>query len=356
MMRLLCVTLAVIGAGASMTWADSVRLLPSARVPAGKVTLAMVATIEGDQKVALGEVVVANGLAQVAGGRLTLDGVMEAVHAAGAARRGVLNAGRVAFHGSACELTLADAIEPVAASTARNDVPQAMDAVTGVTLQSVVAERLPGLLGLDPARTRLTFDEADRRVLNGSTEGAKVDVKVLAMADRVPLQVVVYQPQKNGEYAMGNSATIRVGVEVERTVVAAIAPLRRGDVLDSSLITTRTEWLPLSKKPLEVGDVVGAAVKSPKVAGGAVLLAGDVEPAVVVRKGQVVTIHCVSGQFVIKVQARATEAGKVGQTIKFAPLDVRDRKDTRSFLARVETAGRAIMTVGGYASEPGSER
>jgi hypothetical protein len=46
----------------------------------------------------------------------------------------------------------------------------------------------------------------------------------------------------------------------------------------------------------------------------------------------------------------------VGQTIKFAPLDVRDRKDTRSFLARVETAGRAIMTVGGYASEPGSER
>lgn len=342
--------------GSQATGADSVRLLPTARVGPGKITLGMVATIQGVQQSALAEVVVADSLALVPGSRLTLDGVMEAVHAAGAARRGILNAGRVAFHGSACVLTLAPAVEPASIEEQRSELPQPTHVTEGETLQSVVADRLPGLLGVDPSRTRLTFDEADRRALSMSAAGAKVDVKVLAMADRVPLQVVVYQPQRNGDFTLGQSATIRVGVEVERTVVAAITPLRRGDVLDSSMVTTRTEWLPLSKKPLEVGDAVGAAVKLSKLAGGAVLLAGDVEPAVVVRKGQVLTIHCVSGQFIIKVQARALEAGKVGQTIKFAPLDARDRKDTRSFLARVETAGRAIMTVGGNASESESQR
>lgn len=342
--------------GSQATGADSVRLLPTACVGPGKITLGMVATIQGVQQSALAEVVVADSLALVPGSRLTLDGVMEAVHAAGAARRGILNAGRVAFHGSACVLTLAPAVEPASIEEQRSELPQPTHVTEGETLQSVVADRLPGLLGVDPSRTRLTFDEADRRALSISAAGAKVDVKVLAMADRVPLQVVVYQPQRNGDFTLGQSATIRVGVEVERTVVAAITPLRRGDVLDSSMVTTRIEWLPLSKKPLEVGDAVGAAVKLSKLAGGAVLLAGDVEPAVVVRKGQVLTIHCVSGQFIIKVQARALEAGKVGQTIKFAPLDARDRKDTRSFLARVETAGRAIMTVGGNASESESQR
>lgn len=335
---------------------DSVRLLPKAQVGAGKITLGMVATVEGVQKDALAEVVVADSLAQIPNGRLTLDAVMEAVHAAGAARRGVVNAGRVAFHGSACILTLAAAVEAVAADTNRAELPQPAAMTGGITLQSVVAERLPGLLGVDPERTRLTFDDADRRVLMGSVEGAKVDLKVLAMADRVPVQVLVYQPRKDGEFALGHSATIRIGVEVERTVVATIAPMKRGDVVDSSTVTTRTEWLTLAKKPLELGDANGAVMKLPKVAGGTVLLVGDVEPAVVVRKGQVVTIHCVSGQFVIKVQARAMEAGKVGQVIKFAPLDVRDRKDTRSFLARVETAGRAIMTVGGNATDSESDR
>lgn len=336
--------------------ADSVHLMSAARVVPGKITLGMVAVLDGPQKDELSKVVLADSISQVPASRFTLDAVMEMVHAASAARRGTLNAGRVAFHGSACSLTLVTEVEPISVASADAQLPPTPESAIQLSIQSVIVERLPGLLGINPAQTRLTFDEADRRVLGASADGAKIDIKILAMADRVPVQVTVYRRQADGEYLLGNSMTIRVGVEVERNVIAAIAPMRRGEVLESSNFTVRSEWLPLTKQPLDVADAPGSAVKLAKIAGGATLLVGDVEPAVVVRKGQVVTVHCVSGQFVIKVQARALEAGKVGQVIKFAPLDVRDRKDTRSFLARVETSGRAVMTVSGGAAESGSEQ
>ncbi|MBU6413828.1 MAG: flagellar basal body P-ring formation protein FlgA [Planctomycetes bacterium] len=350
-----CASAESIRAVAPESEVDSVRLLSAARVMPGRITLGMVASVDGPQKEELLKVVLAESISQVPGPRFTLDSVMELVHAAGAARRGTLNAGRVAFHGSACTLTVASEVEPPASPIVEAALPPVPESPNQGSIQSVVIERLPGLLGINAAQTRLTFDEADRRVLATNAHEAKIDIKVLAIADRVPVQVTVYRKQPDGEYLLGNSMTIRIGVEVERTVVATIAPLRRGDVLEPAMFTARTEWLALTKQPLDVADATGSAVKLSKIAGGATLLKGDVEPAIAVRKGQVVTVHCISGQFVVKMQARALETGKVGQVIKFAPLDVRDRKDTRSFLARVETSGRAMMTVGDAAADSGSE-
>lgn len=334
--------------------ADIVVLRPTAAVPHGKITLGQIASVQGGQSEAISSIVIAEDLSQVPGSKVTLDAISELVHAAAAARRGSLNAGRIAFHGSVCILSKGVAIEPVAVPAEPMASAEQSSAVAdSETIRGLIAERLPGLLGLDPMQTRLTFDELDRRVLSASAKGAKVDLKVLALADRLPLQVAVYSEQSPGEYTLGNSCTVRVSVEVQRAVVTTIAPMKRGDSIDSSHVTTKTEWLALTKKPLEVGEAVGSVVKQTKVPAGAVLLAGDVEPAVLVQKGQILTVHCISGPFIIKTQARALEAGRSGQIIKFAPLDVRDKKDKRAFQAKVETSGRAIMTVDGDRADAG---
>lgn len=336
--------------------ADAVRLRTTAIVNPGQVLLGQIADLEGSQSQALSQLVVAADVAQIPGGKVTLDTVMEIVHAAAAARRGEINAGRIAFHGGVCQVVrgtpeMAPAAKPEAVLPSP---PNQVESIPeSATVRGAIAERLPGMLGLDASRVRLTFDEADRRLLAGSVQGSRLDLKILAIADRLPVQVLLYQEKSDGGYTLGTSSTIRIGVEVERAVVAAIAPMKRGDVIDSNMVTSRTEWLPLTRKPIESADVAGSVVKGSKLAAGAALLAGDVEPAIVIRKGQITTVHCVSGPFIVKTQARALEAGRVGQTIKFAPMDVRDRKDTRSFSAQVETAGRAIMSVGGQTAEAG---
>jgi flagella basal body P-ring formation protein FlgA len=333
---------------------DAVVLRSAASVSPGKITLGQIATLQGGQSEALSGVVIADDLSQIPNSRVTIDAVMEIVHAASAARRGSINAGRIAFHGSVCLLTRGAAIETEVNPTAPEPAGPTMPPIPeGEMVRGVVAERLPVMLGLDPSRTRLTFDDADRRLLSGLATGQKIDLKVLALADRVPVLVSIYSEHKPGEYTLGNSTTIRVGVEVERTVVTTVAPMKRGDVIESSHITTQTEWLTLTKKPLEAGEAVGSVVKVGKVGSGMALMSGDVEPAVVIRKGQVVTVHCISGPFIIKTQARALESGRIGQIIKFAPMDVRDRKDTRNFLAKVETSARAIMSVGSEAADSG---
>jgi flagella basal body P-ring formation protein FlgA len=333
---------------------DAVILRSAASVPSGKITLGQIATLQGGQSEALNGIVIADDLSQVPNLRVTIDAVMEIVHAAAAARRGSINAGRIAFHGSVCLLSRSAAIETEVHPTTPDLAGPTMPPIPeGETVRGVVAERLPVMLGLDPSRTRLTFDDADRRFLSGLATGQKIDLKVLALADRVPVMVSIYSEHKPGEYTLGNSTTIRVGVEVERTVVITVAPMKRGDVIESSHITTQTEWMALTKKPLEAAEAVGSVVKAGKVGSGVALLGNDVEPAVVIRKGQVVTVHCISGPFIIKTQARAMESGRVGQIIKFAPMDVRDRKDTRNFLAKVETSARAIMSVGSEAADSG---
>ena len=56
-----------------------------------------------------------------------------------------------------------------------------------------------------------------------------------------------------------------------------------------------------------------------RVESGAVFLQDDVEPAVLVRRGDIVTVACLSGSIVVNIRARALGPGREGDMIDLAP-------------------------------------
>ena len=226
-------------------------------------------------------------------------------------------------------------------------------------MRDLIPRRISELLGVDPTHLRLKFDDADRKLLDQSTTGRVVELKPVGAADRMPLQLSIYENRNELGHTLVASGTIRVGVEVLRDVVVAKSLLKKADVVTVENALLDQQWLGIATKPATSELAFGSIVRTGKINPGQPIMADDIEQALAVKRGQLCSIHVISGSFVVKSQARALESGKVGQTIKFSPISANDKKDTRSFEARIEGAGRAIITVtnqAGPAAHEGTHR
>lgn len=318
---------------------DTVALRTSARV-AGEVRLADVAEIAGPNAAALGAIVLSPGVGENGWSRLTLDEVRAAVRAAPG-----VSSGRTAFSGSACSIRRISTPEEEADQDAPPASPEAQSpAAPGVTVRSLLPGRVAAALGLSPGELRLTFDENDRRLLDISAEGRTIEAWPTGMGDRLPVAVSVYERDAAGNIALAAQGVVRVGVQVRRSAAVVRSELKRGQVISPEDVAAEERWMGPSSRPLSPAEVEGAMVRPLRISPGRVLEIGDVEPPIVVRKGQLVSVRCVAGTFVVRTTARAMDNARVGDVIRFQPLDVRDRRDTRSFEARVEGPGRAFSS------------
>jgi flagella basal body P-ring formation protein FlgA len=312
--------------GARVSLAQSIiELRSSARVEAGAaVSLAQIATLHGADATALGEVVIAEkGSSRAA--KVTVQDVRRILE------MGKVNWGRVTLRGSVCTL-VAPAPVKVAAPPVVNAAVLSEDPNS---VKRAVADRISRLVQADAESVRLAFDNDDADILNLPTSGRTLEVKPTAASDKLPLALTLYEGDR-----IVASKSIRVGVLVKRSVVIAAAAKSRGETIAQGDVTIDEQWVGPNVKAATPESVIGASAQG-RIGTGQIIRLGDVAPAMIVAKGEQVTVSCVSGSVVLTTKARAMSGGRVGDVIQFQGLE-----DKRTFAARMSGKGRAVVIAG----------
>ncbi|CAG0995182.1 hypothetical protein PHYC_02518 [Phycisphaerales bacterium] len=310
--------------------ADSITLRPFVHAEGSKpLVLAQVAEIVGPEAAKLAAVEVgtvsAGGSIQIADVRAVLE------------KCGLANMGRIRLAGAACEVRGA----LPAAAAVPSPAPTAASKAAGETVRTHVPARLAEFLGVRVEALRLTFEPADAALLDTALANATLSIQPTGSGDRVPLAVRLYDRDR-----IVASGSVRVGVLVRREALIAKSPIARGASISEDLFTREERWLPPSIEPA-TDATVGLVARS-RIGGGEIIARSDIESPVIVKRGELVTVDCISGGFMVRSTARAMEQGREGQVIAFqSPMS----KNT--FRARMSKPGQAVMVLGG--SDPAAE-
>jgi flagella basal body P-ring formation protein FlgA len=211
----------------------------------------------------------------------------------------------------------------------------------------MIPGRVAQLVGAEADAVRVLFEDAAKDLLDTPTAGRVVDITPSGMADRLPLAIRVFE--KDRIVAQGS---VRVAVSVRREVLVAKNPLKRGDTMELKDAAIEARWVGPTFQGASPEDF-GSVVRAGKLSPGQLITDADLTPAVVVRKGEMVSVSCVAGSVVVKTMARASSDARRGEVIRFEGEEKSDKGKERSrrvFLARVAGPGRAV-TVAASAEE-----
>ncbi len=307
-----------------------VTLRPVARVELGTpITLGDIAKLTGDAE-ALAGVVLIDSPADEAGADRRLDVPLKDIRA----KLGSLpdfSAGQITFRGDACRIILR-----VRTNTDNQNAnllrPEVTAASVGITLRDHVESKLLQTFGVTLEHLQLSFDDSDAALLASSTEGWVVDVQPIGSSATMPMRITMYDEAGNIR-----DETVRVGVRILRKVVRTTRALRRGLTPTPEDYETDSAWLAPDIAYIEPEAVTTIRLRR-NTGAGEMLTVAHAEQAEVIKKGEVVSVHVVSGTIVMRSAARALEAGRIGDTIEFEPL-----QGGGSFMAEVKAPGRAVV-------------
>ncbi len=351
MERTLAIVIVVLAMAASALGQTTVAMRPSVEIGSARaVTLGEVADISGPDAAKLAELEVL-GAQETAGasrGVITVDAqrVRTALEKAG------VNWGRVSLRAvtSVVRVSAKDAQASGADATKRDaatrDVREEAALVDRSKPDSVrvaIADRLGELLGVAQDSIKLGFKAQDSRVLDESTIGRVVDIQpgAGAASGRMPVRVQIYEGDR-----LVLSATVGVEVQVRRATVIARGGIDRRQMIREDAVLVEERWVePSQGGSLTLDGAVGMYTRT-RLAAGEVITAGNVEAAVVVKRGEQVLVDCVSGGVVVQVKARAVREGRDGEVVDFTPL-----ASKRTFSARMNGRGRAVMLMSGSVGE-----
>lgn len=330
MIRLLAILLAATTAAAQ----DAVRLRHLAVVDTGApITLAMIADLSGPGAQALGDLVIIESPEnELAGGTLAAHIDVQRVRSAlKASDRCDFSA--LLLSGSVCEVRP----EGLAASRrdSTSDTPRVLPRLAGTipltTVKGHVAAAIARSLDARPDDVRLTFDPRDARLLATTAVGRTVDASPTGRSDDMPVRITVYERDR-----IVLSETVRVSVSVRRSVCVLDATKRRGEAITEADFTIERRWLRPMEEPVSSADAIGRAMAT-TIKAGKPLMREHAEQPIVVKKGDLVTVHSVSGGIVVQMTARALADARDGEIIEFEHMRGRG-----VFLARMNGSGHAV--------------
>jgi flagella basal body P-ring formation protein FlgA len=135
--------------------------------------------------------------------------------------------------------------------------------------------------------------------------------------------------------------TIDAQAEVRQIVAIARTPIRRGETITAADVAFEPQWIASTQRPAAPSIVIGSAAKA-QMQAGQVMLDRDIHAPVVVSRGDIVSVHVVSGSLVVESRARALASARDGEIVEFESLDPNARQRSK-FKARMNGRGRAVM-------------
>lgn len=207
-------------------------------------------------------------------------------------------------------------------------------------VREAIIERLAQSLGLTASDVRISFDDAAAALLDTPVAGRTVALHPSGAGERVSVSVRVFE----GERIVA-SGSVRTQISVRRRVAVTTGAAERGTRLTPSMVRVEERWMAPDVRPARVEDVLASQLRS-GVEGESVVLARHIEAPVVIRRGEMVSVDCLSGGVVLRATARALSAGVEGQVIEFKVPGA-----DRTFTARVAGPGRAVAVAGAPSQE-----
>lgn len=317
--------------GVSARQDECIRLRTSCRVcPGANVTLGDLAILDGALAKSLAGVIVIP--ASEAAGVQPLEVPIARVRSSLAAHDSSLE-GRVLVNGSRTRVWVAKA--PDVLPTV-NPAPLATASPQIATVRDAIVEKVAGVLGVPTMAASLEFDAKDAEILAMATQGRTVAVSPTGVGERIGVMVKVYERDR-----VVASQSLRVGVKVRRQCAILNTSLDRGDVLSEASFRIEEREVAPGTPVADPKALAGRSAKS-RLAAGHVIEARDVESPLVVSRGDVVAVECLSGAIMLKTYARARGSGREGDIVSFEPM-----RKGRRFEARVTGPGRAVALAEG---------
>jgi len=271
--------------------ADTILLRSSARATA-PVVLRDVATLEGSDAEALGDLIIYERTkeAKVAQVDLSIEDIRNALNETKADIRW----GKIALSGDSCSLRFitekkeSTEIEPAPAS-APAPVPKLPAGPTwhvvsdmhDESLRTAIGTRLVSFLKAQPTDVRIAFADADNTLLDTPSPGRTLDIQPTGLGAMVPVVVRVFEGEK-----VIAAGTAKVRVEQKLSVVGATRALHRGDLVTKDVIFSESRWTIPGERLATESAVVGSIIKN-RIQPGDLFLEGDVEAAILVKRGDI---------------------------------------------------------------------
>lgn len=321
-MATLAASVGIANAGVTtVTLKGTVRLAPTA-----PVTLGSIATIEGEHAEQLESIVI--------GSESVLAGAWTEIDAK-TVRRAIVDAnapeGSIVVIGQLASLTRV--AQRATSKTIESNTPTEPE-TSVITVRDHIESWLRSRFRVAPNALRVEFNERDFDVITTPTDGRMVGVVEIGKSSRMALRVTVYEGDR-----IVLTESVRVGVELRGTAAIVDRPLRRGARIRETDVREETIWYDPTEPPAPLSSVIGQALLR-SAERGQVLRDSHLEPAVMIERGQDVSVQTVRGSIVVSTTARARHNASMGELIE---LEAKDGS-RRRYTARVAGPGRAVMT------------
>ena len=337
-MRLVAAIVAVACAAVAAVGQTSITLRTRAIVEPGQpVLLGDVALLRGDAAEALGGIEILEATRHRRAARVDVGDVRRVLSAQEGFDWGV-----VTIRGSSCRLLGSGEreAERTTQSTARDDDAEPMRVASEIatgTVRGRIAAMLAAYLGVQASDLRVGFRAQDRELLDTRIGGYTAEIRPLAVASRITVRVALIDA---GDARIGVQGVARVRVEVRREIVETVRRIRRGAVIGPEDVTTTRRWIDPEIRAATAAEVIGSAAVSP-IESGRVVRRSDVREPMAVRKGDLLTVRCVSGTVILRSQGRAMANARRGEVIELESLHT-NRKERRRFRVRITGPGQAV--------------
>ncbi|MFG0273604.1 MAG: flagella basal body P-ring formation protein FlgA, partial [Phycisphaerales bacterium] len=274
--------------------ADQVRLRASASVAPGPVRLADIATLDGPEAERLAEVTIEPDARSAGAERRVFEIQLAQVRAA--LDREDVHWGRVALSGASCIVRIVGdapqpASEPETDAPERSPEPVTLDGPP--TIRSRIGALLLHLFDVEAQDLRLLFDPRDEAFLATPEWGRRIDLQPnsTGSSGRQSITVRIFEGERLLE-----PRTVRVDARLRRSVVRLASGVARGETVGAGQVTLQELWIdPAEESPVgRLEDAVGMLART-RLDAGDLLRVGDIDAPLLVRRGDRVTVHCMSG-------------------------------------------------------------
>lgn len=199
----------------------------------------------------------------------------------------------------------------------RDEVPGVGATFAGVTLREALVREVTDRLGLKAEDIEIVFDPADERVLKlaGPTFGWSLGQTRLRNLGPVTWSVTLWTESEKVRSTRRVEVVARV--RAWQTQVVARRGLSAGQLVrDEDVEVQRVLVEKLAEERLLSREQVLTMQASKPIAPGTVLAVRMLDPVLLVRSGQLVSVLLRQGGIEVRAVAKAVEAGAYGQTIR----------------------------------------